>query len=114
MRRLKECNTVEFPPVPVCHECGGMETEWVDMDGDGELLAFSFSPMGITNFTKEPVVSGFAKLKEGMYYCAVIENMKPEEQPALLERLKKETVKVELVVTALNEKYNFPYFRLLG
>jgi uncharacterized OB-fold protein len=116
IRGLKctECGDVQFPPVPVCKKCAGMKTEWVDMDGEGELVSVSYSPMGVAPYTDEPAVSGYVRLKEGMLYVAVLLDVDEEKQQELIERLKnKERVGVRLEVSKMAEEVSFPCLRLV-
>ena len=111
-RKCPECGNIEFPPVPVCNKCGCMETEWTEMSGEGELYTFSFSPMGVMPYNTEPTVSGFCKLKEGMFFDSMIVNAQASDQGEILEELKKGPIPFELEITELDENISFPKIRL--
>jgi hypothetical protein len=36
-RKCPDCGNVEWPPVYACNACGCMDTEWVEMSGEGEM-----------------------------------------------------------------------------
>ena len=110
--RCKACGHAEFPPTPVCKCCSGMDMEWSEVDREGRLLSLSFSPIGIPGYTQNPVYTGYARMNEGMYYAAPIIGMTPADQDPLIERMKKEDVTVEMVVTKIDETHSFPYFQL--
>lgn len=110
--RCKKCGAIEFPPTPVCKKCSSMDMEWDEVGKEGVLLSLSFSPVGIAGYTQEPTVTGYARMDEGMYFSAPIEGMKESDQDKLMERMKKEEVRVEMVVVPISEQYNFPHFRL--
>ena len=37
--RCSKCGAVEFPPLPVCNDCGAHDMEWVDIEGGGTLIS---------------------------------------------------------------------------
>lgn len=111
--RCKKCGATEFPPVPVCNVCSSTSMEWVEMSGEGELISFSFSPMGIPPYHDKPTMCGFGKLKEGMLFNTAIINARGRDQAALLEQLSlQKTIPVELVITALDENISYPQFKI--
>jgi len=110
--RCKDCGAVEFPPVPVCNDCGKFDMEWVEMSGDGELVSFAFSTMGIAPYHQNPVMIGYVRLKEGMLFNSTILGLEAEDQPELLERLRNERIPVELAVQPLDDTISFPMLRL--
>ena len=110
--KCANCNAVEFPPVPVCDACGKMDMDWVEMSGEGELLSFSFSPMGIMPYHRKPVTIGFARLKEGCLFASTIINISHKEHEALLQRLQEGPVPIELVVQPMNEDISYPMIQL--
>lgn len=112
--KCKSCGSVEFPPVPVCNTCSETDMEWVEMDGYGELISLSYSPMGVSPYFDAPAVTGYGRLKEGMLYQAVLLDVDQDKQDDLIERLKDgQKVRVKLEIAKLDERFSFPYFRLL-
>lgn len=111
--KCKDCGAVEFPPVPVCNDCGKFDMDWVEMSGEGELVSFAFSPMGIAPYHENPVMIGFVRLKEGMLFSSTLLDLKAEDQPVLLERLKEGNIPVELTVQPLDDTIHFPMIRLV-
>ena len=85
--RCKKCSVLYTPPRPICIGCHGSEMEWVEMEGKGELLAFTSIAVGPPFMMEEgfdrkhPYVSGLVKLGEGVKVDARIEEVdgtKPE------------------------------------
>ena len=84
--RCKECNTVEFPPLPVCSNCSCTDMEWVEISGDADMYTFAYCPMGITPYSDDPVVCVGTKLKEGPAFMSWIADGDEELVDALLKR----------------------------
>ena len=110
--RCTKCGHAEFPPTPVCKCCSGMDMEWSEVDREGTLLSMSLSPTGIPGYTQEPTYTAYARMNEGMYYAAPIIGFTKADYDPLIERLKSEVIKVEMVVTKIDETHSFPYFEL--
>lgn len=49
VRRCNDCRTYRLPPGPGCPECGSMDSEWVKIDGKGEIYTYT-----LVYQTKEP------------------------------------------------------------
>jgi uncharacterized OB-fold protein len=112
--KCNECGTVQFPPVPVCGRCSGMETEWTQIDGEGELISVSYSPMGVPPYYHMPSVTGYGRLKEGMLFSSVLLDVDEAKQQELIERLKKrEKIRFKLEVTKLDDIISFPNLLLI-
>lgn len=111
--RCKDCGAVEFPPVPVCNTCGKFDMEWYEMDGEGELVSLSYSPMGVHPYSQKPSVTGYVKLKEGPYFEAILLGVNEKKQWALFDRMKNgEVIKTRLEVSKMNDEISFPCLRL--
>ena len=110
--KCKDCGVIEFPPVPICNDCSGTDMEWVEMSGDGELITFSFSPMGIYPYHDDPALTGYTRLKEGMLFASVFTNASAADQQTLLERLRKGAVPIKLEIAQLDENISFPNLSL--
>ena len=86
--RCKGCGALFVPPRPICIQCHGSEMEWVEMEGKGELRAFTCiavvppSMMGEGYGRDHPYCSGVVELEEGAKVVARIEEVdtnKPED-----------------------------------
>ena len=81
--RCLGCRRVYLPPRPICPDCQSRDMEWVELSGEGVLVAFSsiavvpaaMAGQGYGN--DRPYVSGFVALKEGPTVPARIES--PEQ-----------------------------------
>jgi len=107
--KCKRCGTYEFPPVPICNSCSGVDMEWVEMSGEGELMTFSFSPMGIPPYHTDPVMGGYFKLKEGPAFVSWLLDVGPDDQQDLFTRL---PVAVHAEIKQLDENISWPVFRV--
>lgn len=110
--KCRDCGVVEFPPVPICNECSSTDMEWVEMSGEGELITFCFSPMGVYPYHSDPNLTGFTRLKEGMLFASVFVNATGADQQTLVNRLREGSVPIELEITQLDENISFPNLRL--
>lgn len=110
--KCKDCGVIEFPPVPICNSCSCTDMEWVEMSGEGELLTFCFSPMGVYPYHSDPVLTGFARLKEGVQFASVFNDATGADQQMLMERLRAGSVPIKLEITKLDENISFPNLRL--
>ena len=111
--RCKECGRVEFPPVPVCNSCSGMDMEWVDMRGEAELVSFTFNALGMAPYRMRPTVIGFGRTKEGNMFASTLLDVGYADQPALLERLRNGRVPLKMEIGSLCEEVDFPMYRLM-
>ena len=112
--KCRSCGAIEFPPVPVCNTCSGMDMEWVEVDGEGELISLSYSPMGVAPYSTAPAVTGYCRLKDGMLFEAILLDIDEEKQSELIERMKEgDRIFVKLEISNLDENYSFPCFRIL-
>ncbi len=67
-RYCPECGNMEWPPVYACNKCGNMETEWKEIDGNGEMfLLIMPSVMSLKPELKdlEPYAYACVRLVEG-------------------------------------------------
>ncbi len=85
--RCKKCGSLFLPPRPICIKCFSREMEWVEMKGEGKLVAFTCVAVGPPFMIQEgydrkhPYVSGVVELKEGVRIDGRIEGVdgtKPE------------------------------------
>lgn len=89
------CGNYEFPPKPICNECGHHDMKWVEISGKGELIASNDCTMPMFGPEIGPVLSGVVKLEEGPQYLAFIDGVPMEEREELFDRL---PVKVHAVI----------------
>lgn len=86
--RCKKCKALSVPPRSICVKCYSSEMEWVEMNGTGQLAAFTCitvappSMMAQGYDRKHPYCSGVVELEEGARVDARIEGVdatRPED-----------------------------------
>ncbi|MGD8966349.1 MAG: Zn-ribbon domain-containing OB-fold protein [Anaerolineae bacterium] len=86
--RCLSCGALHLPPRPICPTCFGDEMEWVEMAGQGRLLAFTTVHIAPTAMLeagydrKNPYCAGVVQLDEGPSISAQIvgvDEKKPQE-----------------------------------
>jgi uncharacterized protein len=76
--RCRMCAALHVPPRPLCPACHGQEMEWVEMGGDGSLLAFTTIHIAPTAMLEagygkdNPYCTGIVRLAEGPAISAQI------------------------------------------
>lgn len=76
--RCKACGTEYLPPRSLCTKCYGEELEWLEMEGIGELVAFTTIHIAPTAMLEagygrdKPYCSGIVKLTNGLSISAQI------------------------------------------
>lgn len=105
----KKCGTMQFPPLPICSNCGGHDMEWVDIDGEGELIAFDDCTVPKWGPELGNVLSGFVRMKEGSVFQAFILGVDDSERDGLFDRL---PVKVQAEVQQ-RDGFKYPAFRVV-
>lgn len=84
----KSCGAQYLPPRPLCTACYGEEMEWVELDGTGELQAFTTIHIAPTAMLEagygrdNPYCTGIVKLDDGLSISAQIVGVdaaKPED-----------------------------------
>lgn len=85
--RCSACGALECPPLPICNSCGTYDMEWVQIDGQGTLIAFDDCTAPVWGPDLGPVLSGIVQLKEGSSFQAFIVDVQSEDRIALFERL---------------------------
>lgn len=84
----RSCGTLHVPPRALCPGCFGAEMEWVQMSGEGTLLAFTTVHIAPTAMIeagydrKNPYCAGVVQLAEGPAISAQIVGVdasKPQE-----------------------------------
>jgi uncharacterized OB-fold protein len=81
--RCQACGALHIPPRAICPACYGTGMEWVEMSGDGELLAFTTVHIAPTAMIeagydrKNPYCAGIVQLAEGPAISAQILGVDP-------------------------------------
>lgn len=76
--KCRDCGCLFLPPRPMCGECFGRSLEWVELEGTGELAAFTIVHIAPTAMLEagygqdNPYCSGIVRLKEGVSISAQI------------------------------------------
>jgi uncharacterized OB-fold protein len=86
--RCKKCKALFVPPRSICVKCYSSEMEWVEMNGTGQLAAFTCITVAPPSMIAQgydrnhPYCSGVVELEEGARVDARIEGVdatRPEE-----------------------------------
>lgn len=115
-RKCTRCGAVEYPPRFICNTCGNLETEWVEMSGEGEIMNVWRPSMMSTqpqNEVFQPYGIGNVRTKEGAEVNALICGVTKENYPEILKKLAaKEPVKVKMRI-APRDGYSMVVFDLV-
>ena len=77
--KCKKCKKLHFPPVADCGECGSSNLEWIELDGEGEVVTFTQVFVKPPSFSESPVyIVAIAKLKEGIKVLAWLKGVQRE------------------------------------
>lgn len=75
------CGALFTPPRPICIKCHGLEMQWIEMKGKGQLVAFTCIAVGLPFMIEEgydrqnPYTLGVVELEEGTKVDARIEEV---------------------------------------
>lgn len=108
--RCPKCGAMEMPPLPICNECGAHESEWVEIDGAGELIGYDDCQVAVYGEEWGPVLSGLVRTKEGIIFQAYILGVEPEEREGLFDRL---PIPVRCEIQQ-RDGYKYPAFRVVA
>ncbi|MEM0120905.1 MAG: Zn-ribbon domain-containing OB-fold protein [Thermoprotei archaeon] len=87
--KCSTCGQLYFPPQGACPKCRGDKMEWVDLNGEAELLAYTQIFVRPQSFSAEqPYFVGVAKCKEGVNVLARIANVNDPKKIRIGMRLK--------------------------
>jgi uncharacterized OB-fold protein len=81
--QCQSCGTLHVPPRAICPDCYGADMEWVEMSGEGELVAFTTIHIAPTAMIeagydrKNPYCTGIVQLAEGPAVSAQILGVDP-------------------------------------
>ena len=77
--KCRKCGKLHFPPVADCGDCGTSNMQWVELDGEGEIVTFTEVVVKPTSFSKEPpYIVAIAQLKEGVKALAWLTGVERE------------------------------------
>lgn len=110
--KCPECGHVEFPPLPVCNQCGCMDLEWYEMSGDATMESFSWSAMGIAPYFDDDLISGMIRTKEGNLIMGNIIDKGEEDQEWLYEHMPL-PVKMEPIKISDDPELYYPAYRVV-
>ena len=69
--KCEKCGRLRFPPVIDCGDCGSSGVEWVELDGDGEIVTFTEVVVKPASFSNEPsYIVAIGRLREGVKVLA--------------------------------------------
>jgi uncharacterized OB-fold protein len=99
----KSCGKKYFPPVADCGACLASNMKWVDLDGEGEVIAYTKIIVKPASFSQEsPYTVAIARLKDDFKVLAWLVHAKNKEI--------KIGLKVKLITTITSDgipKYEF-------
>ncbi len=76
----KKCGKLHFPPVADCGACGSSEVEWIELNGEGEVVTFTQVFVKPASFSEEPAyIVAIARLKEGVKALAWLTGVERED-----------------------------------
>jgi len=76
--KCKKCDALWLPPRPICIKCHSDQLEWVELSGDGKLVAFTVitfgtKPMLNAGYNRDnPYCTGIVEVEEGPRISAEI------------------------------------------
>ena len=92
--RCRACGDVSLPPRPVCKECGSVEMDWEELDGRGEVKAFSVINVPLSRMEgRSPYAVGVVKLDDGPSVSGLILNVTEGGELSVCSRVEAEYVK---------------------
>ncbi len=92
--RCKGCGEVHLPPRPVCTECGSRDLEWVEVNGEGVLRAYTVISVPLTRLKDRiPYAVGVVRLDDGPSISGMVLGVTSGEKIAVGSRMRAEFVK---------------------
>ena len=78
--KCKKCGKLHFPPVADCGDCSASRVEWIELDGEAEIVTFTQVFVKPASFSDGPeYIVAIAKLKEGVKALAWLTGIKRED-----------------------------------
>ncbi|MCS7146394.1 MAG: Zn-ribbon domain-containing OB-fold protein [Nitrososphaerota archaeon] len=78
--KCRKCGKLYFPPVADCGECLSSDVDWVELSGEGKLVAYTqiaVKPLSFQN--EQPYIVAIAELKEGVKALAWLTGVEPKD-----------------------------------
>ncbi len=110
--KCPECGHMEFPPLPVCNQCGCMDMEWAEISGKGTMETFSWSPMGNAPYFDDEIVCGMIRTEEGNLIMGNILDKGEEDQEELFEKMPL-PVQAEIIKISEDPELYYPAWRII-
>lgn len=76
--RCNQCQSLLWPPRTLCPQCATDQLEWVELQGQAELLDFVAQEVGVPPGFAVPLVIGRIRLTEGIEMLIRIESQRPD------------------------------------
>ncbi|PVX23963.1 MAG: DNA-binding protein [Candidatus Bathyarchaeum sp.] len=78
--RCKKCGKLHFPPVADCGSCNSSDVEWIELDGEGEVVTFTQVFVKPASFSDEQsYIVAIAELNEGVKVLAWLTGVERED-----------------------------------
>ncbi|MEJ2272904.1 MAG: Zn-ribbon domain-containing OB-fold protein [Candidatus Bathyarchaeota archaeon] len=78
--KCQKCGRLNFPPVADCGSCGSSKANWIELNGEGEIITFTEVHVKPASFCNESnYIITIAKLKEGVNVLAWLTGIKREK-----------------------------------
>ena len=78
--RCADCGTYEFPPLPICDNCGGFDMQWTQLSGRGTMISIRTPLRPEPAFEKDwPYSDCIVLLEEGPQYGGMIFEIGPDQ-----------------------------------
>lgn len=78
--KCKNCRSLHFPPAADCGACNKSEVEWIELDGEAEVVTFTQVFVKPASFSDEQsYIVAIARLKEGVKALAWLTGVKRED-----------------------------------
>ena len=95
--KCTKCGKLHFPPAADCGECNSSKIDWVELDGEGEIVSFTQVFVKPASFSEKPeYIIAIARLREGVKVLAWLTGIKIEDV--------KTGMKVKLVAKVFPDK----------
>ncbi len=78
--RCKKCNSILYPPRPVCNKCSSRDLEPIRLPHEGKLISYTIlhdTPYGFRSYA--PLIIGIVELTNGVRVLATLTDVSSEE-----------------------------------
>jgi uncharacterized protein len=105
--KCRKCGKIHFPPKMDCSRCGASEVDWIEINGPGELMAYSTVMYGPTGFENEvPYTVAVIRLQNGVQLFGRISKKIQIDQIAIGMQLK--IVPIQLSMNRVSYEFTKP------